>query len=166
MEEAGEDFIDYNETIVNGWALSMWMYGKGYINEEQIENLACLGIPCVQEVLKDEILFPNTYGNGNLSEIKAYVILAEYMSGLSEFRQNLWGALTDDSPGFCDDSFYKDEDGISLALKINEDDMKEGKIYALDELMEKGNSTTLTLWEQFYSVQPLSIADCDNEDDY
>jgi len=31
MEEAGEDYIDYNERIVNGTPLLFWMLGKGYI---------------------------------------------------------------------------------------------------------------------------------------
>ena len=38
MEEAGEDYIDYNERIVNGTPLLFWMLGKGYISDKETEK--------------------------------------------------------------------------------------------------------------------------------
>ncbi len=81
IEEADEDYIDYNESIINSIPFIFWLRGRNDINNEQLETFLSnpFGI-CIQKVLKDEVLFPNTYGDSFLSNIKAYTLLAEYMS--------------------------------------------------------------------------------------
>lgn len=82
MNEAGEDFIDYNERIVSGWPFAMWLRGKGYITEIQLEQLSALAepdLPMLQEILMDDTLFPESYGNGDISNWKAYQVLADYI---------------------------------------------------------------------------------------
>ena len=162
--EAEEDFVDYNETIVSGWPFCMWLLGKGYINSNQVEDLvnhSIDGMPTIQEILFGDILFPKTNGQGTLSRIKAYTLLAEYMSMFSVFRNALYNAISDGSDKF-EGGFYKNEDGISLACIIDDDDLKssEWKIKAVKE--GKSQFQTMSLRETYIYISTLSMDEADS----
>ena len=108
MEVAEEDYIDYNELIIKPIPFVFWLKGRKEITNKQLEKL--LKTKYLEEVLQEEILFPNTYGESVISRSKAYVLLAEYVCQISEFRQRVWDSVNDKADGFEDDQFYKDED--------------------------------------------------------
>lgn len=165
MEEAGEDYIDYNESIINSIPFIFWLRGRNDINNEQLETFLSnpFGI-CIQKVLKDEVLFPNTYGDSFLSNIKAYTLLAEYMSQLKEFGTRLWNSVNDEATNFENESFYKDSNGNSLACVIEESELNDtGCSYedVLDIPIHK-------MWELSYRDQfnigiKMTIKDADIE---
>lgn len=125
IEEAGEDYIDYNDDIIDPVPFVCWMKGRGDISEDQFEKLMNIkGNFYFQEVLNDKYLFPNTYGDSVLAQIKIYTILAEYMCQLSNFRKKLWASVHDEATNFEDEKFYTDENGISLACIIDNGQMR------------------------------------------
>lgn len=125
IEEAGEDYIDYNDEIIDPVPFILWMKGRGDISEDQLETLMNVkGNIYLQEVLNDRYLFPKTYGNSILGQIKIYTILAEYMCQLSKFRKELWASVHDEAYSFEDEKFYTDENGISLACIVDDWQMR------------------------------------------
>lgn len=164
MEEEGEDYIDYNELIVKPIPFIFWLKGRKEITNEQLEKL--LKTKYLEEVLEEEILFPNTYGEAEISQSKAYVLLAEYVCQISEFRQRVWDSVNDKADSFEDSQFYKDENGISLACIIDDEDMIETKQYNFDDLknMTLYEFNKLSYKEQFNAVKKLSIEEADSID--
>lgn len=164
MEEAGEDYIDYNELIVKPISFIFWLKGRKEITNEQLEKL--LKTKYLEEVLEEE-LFPNTYGEAEISQSKAYVLLAEYMCQISEFRQRVFDSVNDKADSFEDSQFYKDENGISLACIIDDENMIETKQYNFDDLknMTLYEFNKLSYKEQFNAVKKLSIKEADSIDD-
>lgn len=161
MEEAGEDYIDYNELIVKPIPFVFWLKGRKEITNEQLEKL--LKTKFLEEVLQEEMLFPNTYGEFVISRSKAYVLLSEYVCQISEFRQRVWDSVNDKADGFEDNQFYKDEDGISLACIISDENMIESKLYSLEELkdMTVYEFDDLSYKDQFNAVRNLTIKEAD-----
>mgnify|MGYP003371044697 FL=1 len=161
MEVAEEDYIDYNELIIKPIPFVFWLKGRKEITNEQLEKL--LKTKYLEEVLQEEILFPNTYGESVISRSKAYVLLAEYVCQISEFRQRVWDSVNDKADGFEDDQFYKDEDGISLACIISDENMIESKLYSLEELkdMTVYEFDDLSYKDQFNAVRDLTIKEAD-----
>lgn len=161
MEVAEEDYIDYNELIVKPIPFVFWLKGRKEITNEQLEKL--LKTKYLEEVLQEEMLFPNTYGESVISRSKAYVLLSEYVCQISEFRQRVWDSVNDKADRFEDDQFYKDEDGISLACIVNDEDMVETKQYNLNDLknMTPYEFNKLSHKEQFNVVKKLSIEEAD-----
>lgn len=165
IEEAGEDYIDYNESIINSIPFIFWLRGRNDINNEQLETFLSNQYKiCLQDVLKDEVLFPNTYGYSFLSDIKAYTLLAEYMCQLKEFRTRLWNSVNDEATNFENESFYKDSNDNSLACIIEENELNDtGYSYkdVLDMPIHK-------MWELSYKNQfnigiKMTIRDADIE---
>lgn len=165
IEEAGEDYIDYNESIINSIPFIFWLRGRNDINNEQLETFLSNQYKiCLQDVLKDEELFPNTYGDSFLSDIKAYTLLAEYMCQLKEFRTRLWNSVNDEATNFENESFYKDSNDNSLACIIEENELNDtGYSYkdVLDMPVHK-------MWELSYKNQfnigiKITIRDADIE---
>lgn len=163
MEEAGEDYVDYNESIVAPWTFAMWMYGKGYIDSEVIETLAKIDVECLSlaDVMMDEYLFPNSYGSNGFANAKIYSIFAEYLSGLSEFRQKLYESVNDKAYGFEDYEFYKNADGISLACIINDEDMIENPKYSICKITKEINPYILSLKDLYNLRKRMTIKDAD-----
>lgn len=162
MKEAGEDYIDYNEHIVNGTPLLFWMLGKGYISDKETEevlNKSNGKYIYVSDILKDDIIFKESYGDTSIGSAKSYSILAEYMCQISEFRQRLYDSVNDNATGFMDEKFYKDENGISLACIISDENMIESKLYSLKELkcMTVYEFDDLSYKDQFNAVRNLTI---------
>ena len=167
MEEAGEDYIDYNECIVNGTPLLFWMLGKGYISDKETEEVLERSngkYIYVSDILKDDVIFKESYGDTSIGSVKSYSILAEYMCQISEFRQRLYDSVNNNATGFIDDKFYKDEDGISLACIISDENMIESKLYSLEELknMTVYEFDNLSYKDQFNAVRNLTIEESDS----
>ena len=161
MEVAEEDYIDYNELIVKPIPFVFWLKGRKEITNGQLEKL--LKTKYLAEVLQNEMLFPNTYGESAISQSKAYALLAEYICQISEFRQRVWDSVNDKADGFEDDQFYTDENGISLACIVDDEDMVETKQYNLNDLknMTPYEFNRLSHKEQFNVVNKLSIEEAD-----
>lgn len=165
IEEAGEDYIDYNESIINRIPFIFWLRGRNDINNEQLETFLSnpFGI-CIQKVLKDEVLFPNTYGDSFLSNIKAYTLLAEYMCQLKEFRTRLWNSVNDEATNFENESFYKDSNNNSLACIIEENELNDTG-YSYEDVLDM---PIHKMWELSYKNQfnigiKMTIRDADIE---
>ena len=165
IEEAGEDYIDYNESIINSIPFIFWLRGRNDINNEQLETFLSnpFGI-CIQKVLKDEVLFPNTYEDSFLSNIKAYTLLAEYMCQLKEFRTRLWNSVNDEATNFENESFYKDSNNNSLACIIEENELNDTG-YSYEDVLDM---PIHKMWELSYKNQfnigiKMTIRDADIE---
>lgn len=165
IEEAGEDYIDYNESIINSIPFIFWLRGRNDINNEQLETFLSnpFGI-CIQKVLKDEVLFPNTYGDSFLSNIKAYTLLAAYMCQLKEFRTRLWNSVNDEATNFENESFYKDSNNNSLACIIEENELNDTG-YSYEDVLDM---PIHKMWELSYKNQfnigiKMTIRDADIE---
>lgn len=162
FEEAEEDYMDYNENIVDSYPFIMWMLRKGYINNDKIEELCDSNeIMTIQDLLSGGILFPNTYGNSGFACIKSYSILAEYMSCKKEFRERLYNSVNDMAFGFDNNEFYKNDDGVSLACIIEEMNMVESKKYTKDNIDVK-NIWDLTYKERYNFAKSITIYEADN----
>ena len=167
IEEAGEDYIDYNEHIVNGTPLLFWMLGKGYISDKEIEEVLERRngkYIYIQDVLQDDSIFKESYGGTEIGSAKSYSILAEYMCQISEFRQRLYDSVNNNATGFENHEFYKDENEISLACIISDENMIESKLYFLEELknMTVYEFDNLSYKDQFNSVRNLTIKEADS----
>lgn len=151
-KEAGEDFLDYNSNLLNPWPFATWMYGRGYITEKQIDAISRETIEDqffdVQSLLHSEILFPESFGETYVAENKAYAVLAEYISGFSEFRSKLYTALQGENA--FNGGFYKDDDEIALSCKISEDDTKPN-----------ADSIYCNYYDLYMYVSRMSIEDAD-----
>lgn len=153
MEEAGEDYIDYNERIVNGTPLLFWMLGKGYISDKETEEVLERSngkYIYIQDVLK-------------IGSAKSYSILAEYMCQISEFRQRLYDSVNNNATWFENHEFYKDENEISLACIISDENMIESKLHSLEKLknMTVYEFDDLSYKDQFNAVRNLTIKEAD-----
>lgn len=143
----------------------MWLFGKGYIDNDMVERLLTLknsvfGLTPMG-VLQDEILFPNTYGQGRISRVKSYSLLAEYMSITKEMRQRLYDSVNDKASGFMGHEFYKDENGVSLACIIEDRNMN-GEGYTKEQFIQEHPHTyMLPLKDQWNIVRTMSIAESD-----
>ena len=166
MEEAGEDYIDYNERIVNGTPLLFWMLGKEYISDKEIEEVLERRngkYIYIQDVLQDDSIFKESYGGTEIGSAKSYSILAEYMCQISEFRQRLYDSVNNNATGFENHEFYKDENEISLACIISDENMIESKLHSLEKLkcMTVYEFDDLSYKDQFNAVRNLTIKEAD-----
>lgn len=165
IEEAGEDYIDYNESIINSIPFIFWLRGRNDINNEQLETFLSIQYKiCVQDVLKDDVLFPNTYGDSFLSDIKTYTLLAEYMCQLKEFRTRLWNSVNDEATNFENESFYKDINNNSLACIIEENELND-TWYSYEDVLDMPMQKLykLSYKNQFNIGKKMSIRDADIE---
>lgn len=165
IAEAGEDYIDYNGSIINSIPFVFWLRGRNDINNTQLETLLSsqYGIG-MQDVLKDDVLFPNTYGDSFLSDIKAYTLLAEYMCQLKEFRIRLWNSVNDEATNFENESFYKDSNGNSLACIIEDSELNDtGCSYEEVLNMPIHKMLKLSYKDQFNIGIKMTIKDSDIE---
>ena len=159
-EEAEEDYIDYNEDIVNAYPFAMWLFGKGYIDNITIEKICNENNLCIQDILKGEFLFPNTYGEGEMSNLKAYSLLAEYMSSISKFRERLYDSVNDKAFNFNNDKFYTDNLGISLACIIPDEEMVDTGSHQKENL-NQCDISQLSYKEQWRIVTSMTIHESD-----
>ena len=166
MEEAGEDYVDYNDLIIEPISFIAWMSKEGYITNEQADKLFC--VKYIQDVIcGGEILFPNTYGQGAFSEYKCYQLLAEFMSYSERSRQMLYDSVNNKANYFDNGEFYKDENGISLACIIPESEFKIG----LHDTSDFRNKTQREIFdwtfaEMYHKVKDLTIEESDIELEY
>lgn len=165
MNEAGEDYVDYNEDIIKPVPFIMWLNGRNYISNEQVDELISIDDLYLQEVIcGGDVLFPNTYGQGTFSEYKCYQMLAEYISCSKVLRKKLYDSVNNKALGFANGEFYKDKNGISLACIIPSEELMVG----IHDLHYKNQRDTFdwTFAEMYSFVKDLSIKDCDFEIDY
>lgn len=163
MDEIEEDYVDYNDNLVAPWTFAMWMYGRGYIGSEAIEAFAKMDMRffSLRDIMFDEYVFPNSYGEDGFANAKIYTILAEYLSGLSEFRQKLYDSVNNDSDGLINGEFPKNEDGISLACIIDDDDMSEDPKYLTCKITKSINSYRLSLKNLYNLCIRMTIKEAD-----
>lgn len=168
MEEAGEDYIDCNEGIIEnnicGFPFLTWMLGKGYINGEVIDKALKFGEVDIQNILKDnKYIFKSSYGETVIGDAKAYSLLSEYVSQFSMLRKYLYDSVNNGAYGFENNIFYTDENNVSLACIISDENMIENKLYSLEELknMTVYEFDNLSYKDQFNAVRNLTIQEAD-----
>ena len=161
-----EEFIDQNPDIVNPYPFITWMVGKGYIsNREWCEFLEWkerkpFGSKklWVEDFLRGDYFFPNTNGMSVISIDKGYSLLAEYMSILPLTRQRLYDVVNDKASCMYNNQFYKNEDGISLACIINDNDLISVKSYPEIMMLDETGYGDLSLRDRFDFVRQISIS--------
>ena len=154
-KEAGEDYIDYNDSIVNPYPFLMWLLGKGYITPEQGEKLIGNDYLSVQTILKDEVVFPNSFGESDIANAKVYSLLAEYMSLMKSFRERVIKSAGNEASAF-NGGFYTDKDGNSLALMVHDEDCIKHNNLIDKEIIFKGS-----LRDVYDMVINKTIQECD-----
>lgn len=165
MKIAAEDYIDYNENIVNSIPFITWLNGRKYISNEQMDKLFSIDNLYLQKVLcGGDILFPITYGQGVFSEYKCYQLLSEYISCSKILRQRLYNSVTDKAHAFTDSEFYKNENGISLACIISTEELMVGQ----HDLHYKNQRDTFkwTYAEMYDYVKNMSVKETDIDIEY
>ena len=85
------------------------------------------------------------------------------MCQISEFRQRLYDSVNNNATGFENHEFYKDENEISLACIVSDENMIESKLYSLEELkcMTVYEFDDLSYKDQFNAVRNLTIKEAD-----
>ncbi|MFQ8987404.1 MAG: hypothetical protein ACLR6T_01740, partial [Intestinibacter sp.] len=152
--------------IVNGTPLLFWMLGKGYISDKETEEVLERSngkYIYIQDVLKDDAIFKESFGGTAIGSAKSYSILAEYMCQISEFRQRLYDSVNNNATWFENHEFYKDENEISLACIISDENMIESKLHSLEKLkcMTVYDFYDLSYKDQFNAVRNLTIKEAD-----
>lgn len=173
IEESGEDYIDCNEGIIEnnicGFSFLTWMLGKGYINGEVIDKVLKFGeVVDIQNILKDnKYIFKSSYGETVIGDAKAYSLLAEYVSQFSILRKYLYDSVNNEAYGFENNIFYTDENNVSLACIISDENMIETKLYSLKELdnMTIYEFRHISYKDQFNAMKNITIEEADNIDD-
>lgn len=163
IKETGEDYIDYNESIVRPVPFITWMNGKGYITNEQLDQLLDIDGLYLQEVSYK--LFPNTYGQGIFSEAKFYQLLVKYISCIKGLRQRVYDSVNDKADYFENGEFYKNEDEISLACIIPIEELMIG-VHDTSNPRDQRETFNWTFTEMYYKVKDMTIKECDVELEY
>lgn len=143
------------------------MLGKGYISDKETEEVLKRSngrYIYVSDILKDDAIFKESYGDTSIGSAKSYSILAEYMCQISEFRQRLYDSVNNNATWFENHEFYKDENEISLACIISDENIIESKLYSLEELknMTVYEFDDLSYKDQFNAVRNLTIKEADS----
>ena len=103
MREAGEDFIDTNESFIKGEAILDWILSKNYCIKEKYDYIIENDETWIQDLLlgyETGLLNGESFPSSN----KAYQIISEYISESKELRERFIYC-------FCT-SFSEAEDGI------------------------------------------------------
>lgn len=127
--EAGEDFIDQNEHIVNAKCILFWMFGKGYINGDKIKiygedpNQNFIGLT---DVLKGYEAPYSLFPYGECEEdchFKAMEILAEFISECEMYQNRLMKIMNEyeqNSSYLKRDKDLDEEYNFAISLSIDE----------------------------------------------
>lgn len=158
MNEAGEDFLDYNCNIVSPVPFIAWLSAKGHISSEKANALLTWSKgeryrSDIKEVLMSPQIFPTTYGESGLGLEKAYALLADYASNFKEFREEIFEALNS--------SIAHDEEGRSIACVIDDSLLEDIPINTA--LLKTEYDTQKLNYHQLYKlVSSMSISECDS----
>lgn len=80
----GENFFDYNESIINILCLAFWLYGKNYMDRMQLMAFVKTPIYGYDDIFFDEEIgiFKNHYNNSGYKDIDYEFAMYWIMSGL------------------------------------------------------------------------------------
>ncbi len=145
--EAGEDFVDQNESIVNERCMLFWMFGKGYITGKQITMYAKDSSPLVD--LNDILtayevpfaLFPMGQCEED-AHFKAMEVLAELISEVPHYQERLL-EIVNEYERFTSyekyDEAFEEEYNESMAKDLKKMQVKYAYVEDSEEETENGN---------------------------
>lgn len=148
IREAGEDFIDSNESFIDGELILDWMLNKGMVSQEKYDHIIENNETWIQDLL---LGYETGLLNGECSfpsNEKAYQIISEYISESKELREKfIYDFCTsfdsdrgDESRGGMSGS-YDDEDGFPICSHIFAYDL-ETNTMPKEEWLKKGGTLT------------------------
>lgn len=143
--EAGEDFVDQNESIVNERCMLFWMLGKGYISGEQISMYAkdsrkLIDLNDILSAYEVPFALLPMGSQEEDAHSKSMEVLAELISEVPHYQERLLKIVNKHeeftSYEKYDEKFEK-EYNISMATSLKDLQVKYAYIEEVEELEPK-----------------------------
>lgn len=167
MREAGEDFIDSNESFIEGKLILNWMLDKGMVTKEKYDYIIENNETWIQDLL---LGYETGLLNGECSfpsNNKAYQVISEYISESKELRENfIYDFCTsfdedkgDEARGGMSGS-YDSEDGFPICSHIFEYDLQINSMTKEDWLKKKWNAD-ISFTDEYNYLKEMSFEEAD-----
>lgn len=167
MREAGEDFIDSNESFIDGELILEWILNKGLISKEKYDYVIENNETWIQDLL---LGYETGLINGECdfpSQNKSYQIISEYISESKELREqfifNFCTSFDDengDEPRGMMSASYDDEDGLPICSHILEYDLQTNTMTKEQWLSEKWNAD-ISFTDEYNYLKEMSFEESD-----
>lgn len=163
----GEDFIDSNESFIDGELILNWMLDKGMVTKEKYDYIIENNETWIQDLL---LGYETGLLNGECSfpsNNKAYQIISEYISESKELRENF---IHDFCTSFdCDkgdeirggmSGSYDAEDGFPICSHIFEYDLQTNTMTKEEWLKKKWNAD-ISFTDEYNYLKEMSFEEAD-----
>jgi len=166
MREAGEDFIDSNESFIKGELILDWMLNKGIVTKEKYDYIIKNNETWIQDLLlgyETGLLNGESFPSSN----KAYQIISEYISESKELREKfVYYFCTsfnedkgDKSRGGMSGS-YDAEDGFPICSHILEIDLQTNTM-TKEEWLDKKWYADISFTDEYNYLKEMSFEEAD-----
>jgi|688.fasta_scaffold346108_3 hypothetical protein len=167
MREAGEDFIDTNESFIKGELILEWVLNKEIITKDKYDYIIENDEIWIQDLL---LGYKTGLLNGGCrfpSNNKAYQIIAEYISESKELREGfIYNFCTsfntdngDKSRGGMSGS-YDADDGLPICSHILEYDLQLNTMTKEEWLKQKWNAD-ISFTDEYNYLKEMSFEEAD-----
>jgi len=166
MREAGEDFIDTNESFIKGEEILEWMLNKGIVTKEKYDYVIENNETWIQDLLlgyETGLLNGESFPSSN----KAYQIISEYISESKELREKFiyyfCTSFSEDkgnkSRGGMSGS-YDAEDGFPICAHILEIDLQTNTM-TKEEWLNKKWYADISFTDEYNYLKEMSFEEAD-----
>lgn len=163
MQEAGEDFIDQNESLVDGKEMLEWLLQKNYICNDIYDKVLGNDETWIQELLLG--YETGVMNNGECSFTatkKSYQLISEFISEHEKCRNELFETTCTDAEYNC---VYHDKDGKNiLSACVYECDLQTGTMSKEEWLNQKWNAD-ISFTDEYVFLKDMSIEEADVDDE-
>lgn len=163
MQEQGEDFIDYNERLVDGDEILDWLLEKKYITEEKYGSIKEDNETWIQDLLLG--YESGVMKNGECSFTatkKSYQLIAEFISDREECRNELFEKTCTDAEYNC--VYYDGEGKNILSACVYECDLLTGTM-SKEEWLNQGWNADISFTDEYNYLYNMTIEEADIEDE-
>ena len=166
MREAGEDFIDTNESFIEGEAILDWILSKNYCAKEKYNYIIENKETWIQDLLlgyETGLLNGESFPSSN----KAYQIISEYISESKKLRERFIHYFCtsfdegngDESRGGMSGS-YDAEDGFPICAHILEYDLQINTM-TKEEWLDKKWYADISFTDEYNFLKEMSFEEAD-----
>jgi len=166
MREAGEDFVDTNESFIKGEEILDWMLNKNYCTKEKYDYIIENDETWIQDLFlgyETGLLNGESFPSSN----KAYQIISEYISESKELRERfIYYFCTsfsekkgDESRGGMSGS-YDAEDGFSICSHILEIDLQTNTM-TKEEWLDQKWYADISFTDEYNYLKEMSFEEAD-----
>lgn len=162
LREAGEDFIDQNENIVDGDDVLDWLLNKKYITKEKYDGVKAKGETWIQDLLLGyETGVMQNGESGITAQKKSYQLIAEYISEHDECIKELFKRTCTD--GKYNNVYYDHERVNILSACVYEFDLLKNTM-TKEEWLEQGWNANISFTDEYNYLSNMSIEEADVEE--